>query len=379
MYDNRVVKTIGYQIISLAIATILSMAITLIWGMRSLEQTTDNTAETLANSLVNSSGNDIELVKTVTAGTSIVEYASQSSLPLLSILKFLGIGLLVILGIRLSLNLLYKTIPISRPIIDKFVSSKIKDEIGLDLKQYAKRLGIRTELLPKLYKAEFIKGVDKYNKHSPFTLKANITPYCEELRQTAILYNEQLKFESLKEREGFIKWLRQLLVKEYNDAMIKKLDKLSDDGIEILKKILCNNEYTKENDIVQFNVKPEYDMYSNTVKCSIKIHPKLELSRQRLEDILRREVNSDGDIIINREFNDIVKAVDYIKGLEGTILDTNEEQRVKEILEHNIKSDLNPINIEDDVTIYSIKHNETTNNVISDVNNSKGLRNRSYY
>jgi len=95
--------------------------------------------------------------------------------------------------------------------------------------------------------------------------------------------------------------------------MIKKLDKLSDDGIEILKKILCNNEYTKENDIVQFNVKPEYDMYSNTVKCSIKIHPKLELSRQRLEDILRREVNSDGDIIINREFNDIVKAVDYIK------------------------------------------------------------------
>lgn len=43
------VKTIGYQIISLAIATILSMAITLIWGMRSLEQTTDNTAETLAN------------------------------------------------------------------------------------------------------------------------------------------------------------------------------------------------------------------------------------------------------------------------------------------------------------------------------------------
>ena len=379
MYDNRVVKTIGYQIISLAIATILSMAITLIWGMRSLEQTTDNTAETLANSLVNSSGNDIELVKTVTAGTSIVEYASQSSLPLLSILKFLGIGLLVILGIRLSLNLLYKTIPISRPIIDKFVSSKIKDEIGLDLKQYAKRLGIRTELLPKLYKAEFIKGVDKYNKHSPFTLKANITPYCEELRQTAILYNEQLKFESLKEREGFIKWLRQLLVKEYNDAMIKKLDKLSDDGIEILKKILCNNEYTKENDIVQFNVKPEYDMYSNTVKCSIKIHPKLELSRQRLEDILRREVNSDGDIIINREFNDIVKAVDYIKGLEGTILDTNEEQRVKEILEHNIKSDLNPINIEDDVTIYSIKHNETTNNVISDVNNSKGLRNHSYY
>mgnify|MGYP001420730013 FL=1 len=379
MYDNRVVKTIGYQIISLAIATILSMAITLIWGMRSLEQTTDNTAETLANSLVNSSGNDIELVKTVTAGTSIVEYASQSSLPLLSILKFLGIGLLVILGIRLSLNLLYKTIPISRPIIDKFVSSKIKDEIGLDLKQYAKRLGIRTELLPKLYKAEFIKGVDKYNKHSPFTLKANITPYCEELRQTAILYNEQLKFESLKEREGFIKWLRQLLVKEYNDAMIKKLDKLSDDGIEILKKILCNNEYTKENDIVQFNVKPEYDMYSNTVKCSIKIHPKLELSRQRLEDILRREVNSDGDIIINREFNDIVKAVDYIKGLEGTILDTNEEQRVKEILEHNIKSDLNPINIEDDVTIYSIKHNETPNNVISDVNNSKGLRNRSYY
>lgn len=373
------VKTIGYQIISLAIATILSMAITLIWGMRSLEQTTDNTAETLANSLVNSSGNDIELVKTVTAGTSIVEYASQSSLPLLSILKFLGIGLLVILGIRLSLNLLYKTIPISRPIIDKFVSSKIKDEIGLDLKQYAKRLGIRTELLPKLYKAGFIKGVDKYNKHSPFTLKANITPYCEELRQTAILYNEQLKFESLKEREGFIKWLRQLLVKEYNDAMIKKLDKLSDDGIEILKKILCNNEYTKENDIVQFNVKPEYDMYSNTVKCSIKIHPKLELSRQRLEDILRREVNSDGDIIINREFNDIVKAVDYIKGLEGTILDTNEEQRVKEILEHNIKSDLNPINIEDDVTIYSIKHNETTNNVISDVNNSKGLRNRSYY
>lgn len=263
--------------------------------------------------MVNSSGNDIELVKTVTAGTSIVEYASQSSLPLLSILKFLGIGLLVILGIRLSLNLLYKTIPISRPIIDKFVSSKIKDEIGLDLKQYAKRLGIRTELLPKLYKAGFIKGVDKYNKHSPFTLKANITPYCEELRQTAILYNEQLKFESLKEREGFIKWLRQLLVKEYNDAMIKKLDKLSDDGIEILKKILCNNEYTKENDIVQFNVKPEYDMYSNTVKCSIKIHPKLELSRQRLEDILRREVNSDGDIIINREFNDIVKAVDYIK------------------------------------------------------------------
>lgn len=77
------VKTIGYQIISLAIATILSMAITLIWGMRSLEQTTDNTAETLANSLVNSSGNDIELVKTVTAGTSIVEYASQLSLPLL--------------------------------------------------------------------------------------------------------------------------------------------------------------------------------------------------------------------------------------------------------------------------------------------------------
>lgn len=61
------------------------------------------------------------------------------------------------------------------------------------------------------------------------------------------------------------------------------------------------------------------------------------------------------------------------------ILDTNEEQRVKEILEHNIKSDLNPINIEDDVTIYSIKHNETPNNVISDVNNSKGLRNRSYY
>lgn len=107
---------------------------------------------------------------------------------------------MVILGIRLSLNLLYKTIPISRPIIDKFVSSKIKDEIGLNLKQYAKRLGIRTELLPKFYKARFIKGVDKYNKHSPFTLKANITPYCEELRQTAILYNEQLKFESLKER-----------------------------------------------------------------------------------------------------------------------------------------------------------------------------------
>lgn len=71
---------------------------------------------------------------------------------------------MVILGIRLSLNLLYKTIPISRPIIDKFVSSKIKDEIGLNLKQYAKRLGIRTELLPKLYKARLINSIEQNNK-----------------------------------------------------------------------------------------------------------------------------------------------------------------------------------------------------------------------
>jgi hypothetical protein len=256
-----------------------------------------------------------------------------------------------------AIDIAYISFPEFRETINRLKLASFKIEYENGLVELAQQMGIEVGLLPTLYNLEIVRGADKSNHEKPFTATIKIKSRYKAFKELAQEYKDTQYFSSFKDRDNFLKQLETELSNTYNDVMYSRLSEITDpEDITILKKVLCNfGGISEENEIATCSMESHYRKESNTISCKVTVHPKSALARERFENMLSEEADAMGNIVIAGVFDDIVQVVKFIRETKDKIMDTEEVNRIKELIQQDILSEMKPLEIEDDTVIHNMK------------------------